>query len=132
GAVEGFVEQMDFRRAGARFILRVHSIEGLASDATPFRLRLTTRRAPPFEAGTYVKLKARLLPPAHATLPGGYDFARDAWFARIGAVGNVLGRVEVVAAPSPPGLMLSIGIAIDHIRNALARRVDHIIGGDAG
>ena len=29
GIVEGFIEQMDFRRAGARFVLRVRSIEGL-------------------------------------------------------------------------------------------------------
>ena len=73
---------------------------------TPVRVRLSTRRAPPFEAGTFVRLKARLLPPAHASLPGGYDFARDAWFARIGAVGNVLGRIEVVASPVSMGLRL--------------------------
>jgi len=130
--VEGYIEEMDFRREGARFVMRPAQIEGLAANETPFRIRLTIRRTPPFEAGTYVKLKARLLPPAHASLPGGYDFARDAWFARIGAVGNVLGRVEVEAAPAPPSLMLSIGVAIDRARNALARRVDHIIGGDAG
>ncbi|MGH6820703.1 MAG: ComEC/Rec2 family competence protein, partial [Methylocella sp.] len=28
--LEGFIEQLDFRRNGARFILRVHSAEGLA------------------------------------------------------------------------------------------------------
>ncbi len=103
-ALQGFIEEMDFRRNGARFLLRVHSAEGLAPDETPFRVRLTMRRTPPFEAGTYVSLKARLLPPARAKLPGGYDFARDAWFARLGAVGNVLGRIEVVAAPKSPGL----------------------------
>ena len=97
--LQGYIEEMDFRRNGARFLLRVHSAEGLAPDRTPFRVRLSMRRAPPFEAGTYVSLKARLLPPARASLPGGYDFARDAWFARLGAVGNVLGRIEVVPAP---------------------------------
>ena len=61
------------------------------------------RRAPPFEAGTYVRFKARLFPPARASLPGGYDFARDAWFARLGAVGSVLGRIEVVRRLSGPG-----------------------------
>jgi competence protein ComEC len=130
--LEGFIEEMDFRRTGARFLLRVYSAEGLAPDETPFRVRLSTRRAPPFEAGTYVSFKARLLPPAHASLPGGYDFARDAWFARLGAVGNVLGRIEVVAAPESPGLAASIMMAIDRGRNALARRIDTIVGGDAG
>ena len=62
--LEGFIEEMDFRRNGARFLLRVHAATGLPPDETPFRVRLSTRRAPPFEAGTYVSLKARLLPPS--------------------------------------------------------------------
>ncbi|MGB6492986.1 MAG: ComEC/Rec2 family competence protein, partial [Methylocella sp.] len=130
--LQGFIEEMDFRRNGARFLLRVHSAEGLAPDRTPFRVRLSMRRTPPFEAGTYVRLKARLLPPARASLPGGYDFARDAWFARIGAVGNALGRVEIVPSPESPGLAASAMMAIDRGRNALARRIDKIVGGDSG
>src|SRR6202048_240611 len=131
-ALQGFIEEMDFRRNGARFLLRVHSAEGLAPGQTPFRVRLTMRRTPPFEAGTYVSLKARLLPPARASLPGGYDFARDAWFARLGAVGNVLGRIEGVPSPDSPGLAASAMMAIDRGRNALARRIDKIVGGDSG
>jgi competence protein ComEC len=130
--LEGFIEEMDFRRNGARFLLRVHSAAGLAPEQTPFRVRLSMRRAPPFEAGTYVRLKARLLPPARASLPGGYDFARDAWFARLGAVGNVLGRIEVVPSPQSPRLAASAMMAIDRGRNALARRIDKIVGGDSG
>jgi hypothetical protein len=79
-----------------------------------------------------VRFKARLLPPARASLPGGYDFARDAWFARLGAVGNVLGRIEVIKAPVAPGLMMSAMMALDRGRNALTRRIDKIVGGDAG
>ena len=101
------------------------------ADALP-RPRLTTRRTPPFEAGTYVELKARLLPPSRAAQPGGYDFARDAWFARIGAVGSVLGRIEEAEAPEPPGFWLAADMAVDRARNALARRVDTIVGGDPG
>jgi competence protein ComEC len=130
--LQGFIEEMDYRRAGARFILRVHSAEGLAPEKTPLRVRLSMRRTPPFDAGTYVSLKARLLPPARASLPGGYDFARDAWFAGLGAVGNVLGRIEIMPAPAPPGLMASMMMAIDRGRNAFARRIDKIVGGDAG
>jgi competence protein ComEC len=130
--LEGFIEEMDFRREGARFLLRVTSAEGLKPEETPYRVRLTIRRAPPFEAGTYVRLKARLLPPAHASLPGGYDFARDAWFMRLGGVGNVLGMINIAQPPAPPGLLLAITSAIDRGRNALARRVDQTVGGDAG
>ncbi len=130
--LEGFIEEMNFRRTGARFILRLQSADGLSAEQTPFRVRLSTRRAPPLEAGAHVKLKARLLPPARPSLPGGYDFARDAWFARIGAVGNVLGRIEVVPVLHPPDLLAAAMMAIDRGRNALARRVDAIVGGDFG
>ena len=130
--VEGYIEQMDFRPTGARFILRVSAAEGLRPEETPYRVRLSTRRAPPFGAGTYVSLKARLLPPSRASLPGGYDFARDAWFAGLGAVGNALGKIEVVDPPDPPDFLLGSMMAIDRGRNVLALRIDRIVGGDAG
>jgi competence protein ComEC len=130
--LEGRIEQMDFRRAGARFVLRVTKAGELGADATPTRVRLTTIRRPPFEAGATVRLKARLLPPAHAVLPGGYDFARDAWFAGLGAVGNVLGRMEAVPEAAPAGLWTRAMAALDRSRNALAARVDAVVGGEAG
>ena len=71
GQLTGFVEELDLRRAGARFVLRVASAEGLPGDVTPARVRLTTRGEPNFNAGDFIALKARLLPPAHASLPGG-------------------------------------------------------------
>jgi len=37
-------------------------------------------------------------------LPGTYDFARDAWFKRIGAVGKALGPVEVLQPGYPESL----------------------------
>jgi len=50
--LDGLIEEMDFRRTGARFILRVPAAEGLAKEQTPYRVRISIRRAPPFEAGT--------------------------------------------------------------------------------
>ena len=129
--LQGYIEEMDFRREGARFVLRVAAADGL-DDPLPYRVRLTTRRTPDLEAGAFVEVKARLLPPSRAAEPGGYDFARDAYFAGIGAVGSVLGRIEDADAPDPPDLMLRFGMAVDRARNALARRVDAIVGGDAG
>ena len=130
--VSGFVEQVDLRREGARFVLRLTHADGLTSEETPRRVRLTTRRAPPFEAGAHISVTARLLPPARPSLPGGYDFARDAFFAGIGGVGTALGRMEETSAQAPPGLALEAMMAVDRLRNALARRVYAAIGGDAG
>jgi competence protein ComEC len=39
------------------------------------------------------------MPPAAAAVPGGYDFARVAWFQGIGATGRAIGPVTVVAPP---------------------------------
>ncbi|MDE2364002.1 MAG: ComEC/Rec2 family competence protein [Hyphomicrobiales bacterium] len=130
--VTGFVEQVDLRRVGARFVLRLTAADALRDSALPYRIRLTTQRAPDFAAGDHVGLKARLLPPAHAALPGGYDFARDAYFARIGAVGNALGRIERIDAPEPAPLSLRVFAMIDRYRNTLVERVVQKLPGDTG
>ncbi|WP_294537645.1 ComEC/Rec2 family competence protein [uncultured Rhodoblastus sp.] len=132
GEVAGFVEEVDFRAQGARFLLRVSEAQGLAPDKTPFRMRLTSRGRPNFAAGDFVVVKARLLPPAHPSLPGGYDFARDAYFARIGAVGNTLTPPQAVPPPESAGWRFGFFAAVDRARNALALRVADAIGGDNG
>jgi competence protein ComEC len=95
-----------------RFSALVESVEPLpARGATPIifgpqapadhppRVRVTLRGAQEAEIapGEYVGMRARLMPPPVASLPGGYDFAQRAWFDRIGAVGTALG--EVTRAP---------------------------------
>ena len=125
-------EVAHLRRVGARFVLRLTSAQELDNDAIPYRVRLTTNRTPDFEAGAHVALKARLLPPARAALPGGYDFARDAYFARLGGVGNALGRIEKMEPPDPPPLALRFSAAVDRFRNALVQRVVERLPGDAG
>lgn len=75
--------------------------------------------APPgLTSGTLLRLRARLAPPPMA-LPGTYDFARDAWFKQIGAVGKALGPVEVVK-PGHADMLESLrhGLAA-HIRERL-------------
>ncbi len=52
--------------------------------------------------GAVVSLRARLMPPLGAALPGAYDFARVAWFQRIGATGRGFAPVTVVT-PGDPG-----------------------------
>jgi competence protein ComEC len=132
GFLTGFVEEVDPRRNGARFVLRVESAEGLPGDVAPRRVRLTTRGEAKFSAGDFIALKARVLPPAHAALPGGYDFARDAFFAGLGGVGNALGRIETMPPPDPAPLSLRFFAAVDRLRNDLALRVYRALGGDAG
>jgi competence protein ComEC len=128
--LRGRVEQVDFRDAGARFVVAVEDADDLA-DA-PRRVRLTARKTPDLAAGDRVEAKARLLPPPPAVLPGGYSFARDAYFEGIGAVGSSLGaprRLEDAAQPSAAARLFA---ALDRARNRLALRVVAIVGGDEG
>ncbi|WP_395623025.1 ComEC/Rec2 family competence protein [Sphingomonas daechungensis] len=70
-------------------------------------------------AGAKIALKARLAPPPPMALPGTHDFARDAWFKGLGAVGRALGPVEVLQ-PAEPGWLDSLRDRLDrHIRERL-------------
>ena len=130
--LQGFVEEVDLRTVGARMVVGVISADGMPRDKVPRRVRVTTRKAPDVAAGDFVELKARLLPPSRAALPGGYDFARDAFFAGVGAVGSTLGPIRILPPPSDATLRERFDAAIDHARNRLALRVNAIIGGDEG
>jgi competence protein ComEC len=51
---------------------------------------------PSFREGALVRMQARLMPPAPPMLPGGYDFARAAWFQGFAATGSAQGPVDLV------------------------------------
>lgn len=55
---------------------------------------------PELVPGATVRLRAYLMPPPPMAVPGAHDFARTAWFARIGATGRILGPAEVLAPPA--------------------------------
>lgn len=87
-SVRGFVETLDRSQSGAwRATLRVHAIEGVPAAAWPHRVRITLRDPAPALPGAAVACVAVLRLPPGPVAPGAYDFARRAWFQRIGAVG---------------------------------------------
>ena len=71
-------------------------------------------------SGAVVELRARLAPPPPMALPGTYDFARDAWFKGIGAVGKTLGPITVRQAAAPHGLDKVRDRLREHISGRLA------------
>ena len=129
----GTVEEVDLRPAGARILLAVTGADGLDAAHVPRRVRLTTKRPGDIAAGASVAVTARLLPPSHAAAPDGYDFARDAYFSGIGAVGSALGRIAPAPAAADAGAVARLHRAVDRARNALAMRVSAVVGdGDVG
>jgi competence protein ComEC len=130
--LQGFVEEVDIRPVGARLVLGVVDAGDMPKTLAPRRVRVTTRKAPGVIAGDYVALQARLLPPSRAVLPGGYDFARDAYFSGVGAVGSTLGAINILPPPREASWRQRFFASIDQARNRLALRVNAIIGGDEG
>lgn len=132
GPLIGTVEALDEREVGARLLIRVESFAGLAPEARPARVRVSFRKTPTPLPGDVVAATARLLPPPEAARPGGYDFARDAYFQGIGAVGSLVGAVTIRAPTEPLPLRLRLAATLDAARNGLTRRIAEAAGGQAG
>jgi competence protein ComEC len=126
------VEAVDIRLGGGRLLLRPLTAEGLGPAALPYRIRVTTPKPPTVKAGDTVAATARLLPPPEPSRPGGYDFAREAWFAGIGAVGSLAGPIELTPAAQEQDWGLRFAAAVDRARNALTRRIADSVGGPSG
>jgi competence protein ComEC len=92
----------------AREVVRLRLATNVDAGLPPVvRVNLTPEQyQSTFQTGAVIRLRARLMPPAGPTLPGGYDFARRAWFQKIGATGSALGRVTLIE-PAKSNAMLS-------------------------
>lgn len=125
GNFYGRVEKVEL--LAARDVVRLE----LASDGQQglppkVRVNLTPEQFDPrFRNGAIIQLRARLMPPAGPALPGGYDFARRAWFQQIGATGSALGEVTLHRASNSP-------IWLSETRNRLSQHVIARMPGDTG
>lgn len=80
---------------------------------------------PEIAEGARLRMKARLMPPAPPMLPGGYNFARTAWFGGISATGSVLGKIEVLH----PGRG---GGGMGRLQERLSRHIRERLDGSSG
>ena len=74
--------------------------------------------------GARIRVRARVQPPPSMPLPGGHDFARDAWFEGRGGAGRAIGPVELVEP--------STGGGLDEVRDRLGAHVRSALPGSAG
>ncbi len=98
-----------------------------ASPELPPRVRISmaAKDAPQsLAAGSRLRLRAWLMPPPSMAVPGTYDFARDAWFRGIGAVGRALGQPEVIAQGG--------GKDLDRVRERLGEHIRARLSGPSG
>jgi competence protein ComEC len=129
-SLSGFVETRDIRERTDRFVLRVTAMEAQRSDIRLERVRLSVRKGTAPEVGSFVQLKARLMPPLSPVRPGSYDFSRDMFFQGIGASGFVMGAIAASAPPDGGGLRLRYAAFMQGLRDAIDARIRATLDGD--
>jgi competence protein ComEC len=134
-AVAGFVEVHELRDKGrARIMLRTLALGDLKPEETPYRVRISmpARYAADAKIGEAVTLRATLQPPPEPIEPGGFDFARAAWFDSLGATGYATSKVsQLEAAPQPPW-DLAAWSHVDALRAAINLRIRAALTGETG
>ncbi len=128
--VTGWVEARDGRRGGYRLTIRVAEITGARLTHPPTRLTVTMRGEAPL-VGSAVSMIARLRPPSGPALPGGYDFARNAFYDGIGATGFAYGKPKP-ADLGPVPLSIRLREPLEAVREAIRTRVLAALSGDTG
>ena len=112
GPVEGRIVAIDRSASDAvRLTLDRVRLKGLPPARTPARVRIALHGVQGYlapEPGLAVIATAHLSPPGGAVEPGGFDFRRQAWFQRLGAVGYT--RVPVLAYAPHEGREASLAV----------------------
>lgn len=130
-AITGWVQKWEDRTDERnRLTIRVLSIDGLAPEKTPRVVRITTHAQSPPPVGAMIRVNAGLLPPPEPTHPGGFDFARMAYFMGLGAVGYGKSNITRIEGPAPP-LTLQFWAAVDRVRAWIRAEVDAVLSGPA-
>jgi competence protein ComEC len=128
--LSGFVETRDIRERTDRFVLRVAQMDAPRLSTKLERVRLSVKKGTAPDVGSFVELKARLLPPLAPLRPGSYDFARDLFFQGIGASGFVMGAIRTAAPPDSGGLKLRYAAFMQGLRDTIDGRIRSRLDGD--
>ncbi|HEY5412866.1 MAG TPA: ComEC/Rec2 family competence protein [Caulobacteraceae bacterium] len=122
--VEGWVVDVAGPGSGGkgRLLIAPYRISGLQPSELPAEARISVSPGSIIGPGEAVRLRAVIGPPPEPASPGAYDFARDSYFQRVGAVGFSLSEPMIVEGPEPPW-PLSLQLQVNQMRWSLARRM---------
>ena len=83
-SISGWVEVREERERSDRIVVGAHRVEGGRLPQRLERVRVAVRKGTAPPVGAFVEMRARLAPPLPPLRPGGYDFARDLYFQKVG------------------------------------------------
>jgi competence protein ComEC len=130
--IVGFVEARDATERSDRVVLRLTKTFGPGASRTPERVRITLPRGTAPKVGDHISVRAQLLPLLGPTRPGGFDYARNGYFAQIGATGFVLGRVRIADRAEAAPFEIRVLAAIDAFRRQMHARIRALLPGEIG
>lgn len=128
----GFVEARDATERSDRAVIRLTGASGRGAGNVPRKFRVAMRRGFAPNVGDHIELRAQLRPLLGPTRPGGYDFARGAYFQKLGATGLVYGRPKVVSTEAPVPGDIRVYAAMEKLRWTLANRIRAVLPGESG
>ncbi len=116
----GRVVAIEPTEAGSRVILDHLSGSGIGAIE---RVRIRLRADYHLRPGEKIRLRASLMPPSPPMVPGGYDFSRQAWFQRLGAVGYGIGPPVVIPSALQASPFERASLALEALRQSLSQRI---------
>lgn len=130
-AVTGEVFRWEEEQGGhGRLTLGRLTIEQLSGHRTPAQIRIVYRTGGDrFEPGDRVRLTAILEPPSAPAFPGDYDYARQLYFAQIGALGFAVGPVERLERG---GYETGLSASMERLRVRVSTRIRTVLQGESG
>jgi competence protein ComEC len=128
--VEGWVVANDASDNGPRLRLLVRGIEG--AETPPRYVRVSVSEAGLLTAGRAARCRAVLGPPSGPMAPGAYDFARRAYFERLGATGFAYGRCRPANFEAPPAWLDRLRLTLAAMRADLAAAIVDAAPGRGG
>lgn len=114
-----------------RVLLDRVAVYGMEPARVPARVRVSVDPATPtslLQPGLRLMTEARLTPPPAPSEPGAFDYRRQAWFERLGAVGYALGPV-VETEGSDTGSLSQLAF---RARMAASRHIQALVPNQGG
>ena len=132
--IAGVVTRIEPRSPrGARVTIDIATLGELKAEQRPKAVRVRILRdVPGLKTGDRIRLKATLAPPAKPAIPGGFDFARTAWFEHLGGVGYTFSPPEIEAAAVPVPISQTSARVIEELRLTIGQRIKAALPGEQG
>lgn len=133
-ALKGWLEKIEPKVGhGQRLTIRPVAIERIDEMKLPYRVSIQNNvKGGTFTLGEGIVVKAVLNPLGEPARPGGFDFARKAYFKRIGAVGYTVSIPEWTDIGRGRPWDISLSMLVGQFRAEVSRRIFKALPGENG